>query len=49
MSRYKVQTKIAELTASVAVVGGAEDCDYILIVYPIMSLHDQLMGSCNQI
>ena len=31
-------------TAAVAVVGGAEDGDHVLVVAPVVALHDQLVG-----
>ena len=35
------------VTASVAVVGRGEDRDDVALVRPVVSVHDQLMGSCN--
>jgi hypothetical protein len=36
------------VTASVAVVGGAEDGNDVFVVRPIVSFHDELMGSRDQ-
>ena len=35
------------ITASVAIIWGGKDSDYIALVCPVVSVHDQLMGSCN--
>lgn len=35
------------VSASVAVVGSREDCDDVALVSPVVSVHDQLMGTCD--
>ena len=36
------------VTASVAVVGGRENGDDVAVLRPVVTLHDQLMGSRNE-
>jgi hypothetical protein len=37
------------LTASVAVVGCAEDRDHVLLMAPVVSLHDQLVCAADEV
>jgi hypothetical protein len=36
------------VTAPITVVGSGEDSDHVAIMAPVVSLHDELMGACNE-
>lgn len=41
-------TRNTVLTTAVAIIWRAEDGDHILVVAPVVALHDQLVCPCNQ-